>query len=245
MQNIFFSIIIPTLNEENYIENIISSLEKQTYKNFEVIIVDNGSKDRTVEIIKKIQKKSLLKIILVFCKQRGISYARNYGVKYAKGEYIVFFDADGVVSKNYLKNANNILIRNRNLKALSGIYVFWPCGNIFKFILYNSHLVIQSICQWLSKLISGRHVIIGNAMVIEKKALLKEGRLPNVIHEDMFFSLKFFETYKNRTASKICRNMIIFYSPRRFEKQGYIKTLINWLKNVKNKTNPKYYKIYR
>jgi len=246
MQNIFFSIIIPTLNEENYIENIISSLEKQTYKNFEVIIVDNGSKDRTVEIIKKIQKKSLLKIILVFCKQRGISYARNYGVKYTKGEFLVFFDTDGYVPKNWLLRANNIFLNNNNIKLLGGIVIFLSKKSIFHTITFNIHCFFGFLCVLLFHIFSGNSFHIdGHNMTIRKENFIKAGGFPNIICEDIGFTQKMLNMYKKRNSIKLTPYLLVYYSARTFEKNGYIKTLIEQLRDYKHKTNPKYYKIYR
>lgn len=93
------SVVIPTYNEEKDIGECISSLLKQSYGNMEIIIVDDGSKDRTVEIVKGFRKVKLIK-----GEHRGPGFSRNKGAKIAKGKILVFVDADMTFDKNYVKN---------------------------------------------------------------------------------------------------------------------------------------------
>lgn len=93
------SVIIPAYNEERYIEKALDSLKKQSYKNFEIIVVDDGSTDRTREIVKKFKQ-----VILINGKHAGPGASRNLGAENAKGEFLVFVDADMTFDKNYLKN---------------------------------------------------------------------------------------------------------------------------------------------
>ena len=86
-----FSIIMPVYNVEKYVEKAIRSVVNQTYKNFELIVVNDGTKDNSMEIVKKIQK--IDKRIKIYNKENGgLSSARNYGMKYATGEYVCFMD---------------------------------------------------------------------------------------------------------------------------------------------------------
>ena len=102
--NDLISIIIPLYNKETAIANTISSVLKQTYINWELIVVDDGSTDRSGEIVKSITDKR----ILYFIKENGgVSSARNYGIKKANGKWIVFLDADDY----FLPDALNILYR--------------------------------------------------------------------------------------------------------------------------------------
>lgn len=87
-----FSILIPTLNEEKYIGRLLQSLVNQTYKNFEVIIVDGKSTDRTVQIISRYKKLLDLKVIIA--PHRGASFQRNLAAKKSTTGHLVFFDAD-------------------------------------------------------------------------------------------------------------------------------------------------------
>lgn len=99
------SIIIPTYNEEKYIQKCIQSLVLQTEKNLEILIVDDGSIDDTLKTVKKIinfYKNFQIKIFQQ--KHKGPGEARNLGAKKATGKILVFADADMVFDKNFIKN---------------------------------------------------------------------------------------------------------------------------------------------
>lgn len=94
------SIIIPSYNEEKEILNCIKSLKNQTYKNFEIIVVDDGSTDKTLQILKSL-KKGEIKILQQ--SHRGPGIARNFGAKNSAGKILIFVDADMTFDKDYLK----------------------------------------------------------------------------------------------------------------------------------------------
>lgn len=105
------SIIVPCYNMEKKIKKCICSIKKQSYKNFEAILIDDGSKDKTKEIIKK-NIKNDKRFKYVYKKNGGVSSARNKGIEKAKGKYICFIDSDDYVEKNYLKELYKCLIEN-------------------------------------------------------------------------------------------------------------------------------------
>lgn len=90
------SVIIPVYNAEKYIENCLKSVINQTYKNVEIICVDDGSKDRSSEIIKNLSA-AFSKIRYIFQKNAGVSAARNNGLSVAEGDFIVFLDSDDYI----------------------------------------------------------------------------------------------------------------------------------------------------
>ena len=91
------SVIVPVYNVYDYIERCLDTLANQTLKDIEIIVVNDGSPDNSEEIIKKMMKK--YKNISYYKKENGgLSDARNYGLQYAKGEYISFIDSDDYVS---------------------------------------------------------------------------------------------------------------------------------------------------
>ncbi len=92
----FFSFIIPTLNEEKFLPRLLSSLSVQTDKGFEAIVVDGASKDATIATARAFRKK-LPRLTIVQSKKRGQSLQRNLGAARARGDYLVFVDADGLV----------------------------------------------------------------------------------------------------------------------------------------------------
>ena len=105
MKNFFFSFIIPTFNRSHLLKKTINSLLNQKYKNFEIIIIDDGSTDSTRQIINKIDN-SKIKYYFQENQERGV--ARNIGFSKSRGDYINFFDSDDIAYDNLLEVANKI-----------------------------------------------------------------------------------------------------------------------------------------
>lgn len=95
------SIIIPVYNSEKYLEECINSLLNQTYKNIEIILINDGSTDSSYEICMKYKKYDFIKIINQ--ENQGVSAARNTGLKNATGEFIMFVDCDDYVANNIVE----------------------------------------------------------------------------------------------------------------------------------------------
>ena len=96
------SVIIPIYNCEKYIKECLSSLIKQTFKNFEIICVNDGSNDDTLKILKKFEAKDE-RIIIFNQNNSGPGIARNIGMKKSKGEYLIFLDSDDIFKKTMLE----------------------------------------------------------------------------------------------------------------------------------------------
>ncbi len=100
-----FSIIVPVYNVEKYLSACLDSILKQSYENYEVIVVNDGTKDNSQDIIDEYVKKD--KRIKGFIKENGgLSDARNYGVKKAKGDYLLFIDSDDDINPLLLERLN-------------------------------------------------------------------------------------------------------------------------------------------
>ena len=107
------SVIVPAYNSEDYIKDCIESIANQTYKFFEMIIVNDGSTDNTKKIIEQYQKKyKWLKLINI--KNHGQGYARNLGLKEAMGKYVLFLDADDILSFWTLEKSYNKIISDNS-----------------------------------------------------------------------------------------------------------------------------------
>ena len=109
------SVIIPTYNAEKYINESIDSILSQTYKNFEILIIDDNSKDSTLEIIKKYQDKRI-KIIQGDCK--GLAAALNKGIREATGEYIARMDADDISLPERFEKQIKFLEKNPDISLV-------------------------------------------------------------------------------------------------------------------------------
>lgn len=110
----YFSIIMPTYNRAFCIENAINSLINQTYSNWELVIIDDGSTDNTKELIKQKYSKYIRnkKIIYKKIKHRGQCYARNIGLKTAKHTWIGYLDTDNELYPKFLKSLKNAIIKH-------------------------------------------------------------------------------------------------------------------------------------
>lgn len=100
-----YSFIVPVYNTEKYLKKCLDSLVNQTYKDFEIIVVNDGSTDKSSSIISKYQKK-YKNIIVIDKENEGLSMARNRGVQKSSGKYIIFVDSDDYVSNKLLEEVD-------------------------------------------------------------------------------------------------------------------------------------------
>lgn len=106
MQNKMVSVILPVFNAERFLPLCLDSILRQTYQEWELIAVDDGSKDRSLEILKSYEKRDD-RIHIISKKNEGVSIARNVALSQVRGEYIYFVDSDDIV----MQDALSILIR--------------------------------------------------------------------------------------------------------------------------------------
>lgn len=107
MDNIKVSIIVPVYNSAEYIGGTLDSIINQDFNGFEVIVVDDGSSDDSLEIIKEKLSKSTVSHEIIHQENQGVSSARNRGIEAAHGEYFVFVDSDDYITGNHLSQLYN------------------------------------------------------------------------------------------------------------------------------------------
>ncbi|MCX6116428.1 MAG: glycosyltransferase family A protein, partial [Proteobacteria bacterium] len=107
------SVIITTKNESKNIENCLKSIQQQTFKDFEIIVIDNNSTDDTKEISKRYTDK-------VFNLGPERSAQRNYGVSVSSGRYVLYLDADMILENNILEDCKNIVANDPHI---TGVYI--------------------------------------------------------------------------------------------------------------------------
>ncbi len=129
----FFSIIIPCYNRAPQIIHTLKSLLEQTYQDFEIVVVDDGSTDNTKNVLKSYIEKSQLKYI--YQENQGVSVARNKGSTHANGKYLIFLDSDDKVEKNWLKDFYDVIISEKSSIVYCSMKKVDKNGNI---ILVNS-----------------------------------------------------------------------------------------------------------
>ena len=131
------SVIMAVYNEENYINEAIESILKQTFTDFEFIIVNDGSTDSSKAIIKSYTDK---RIKLINQSNEGVAKARNAGVKESKGKYIAILDADDISEPNRIKRQYNFLVYNHNYIAIESNAILLDMENNF---IYRSNLPLS------------------------------------------------------------------------------------------------------
>ena len=107
MDNFDVSVIVPVYNSEEYIGTTLDSIINQDFRNFELIVIDDGSTDRSPQIINDKLSKSTIDYKIIRQENSGVSAARNCGISHATGKYLVFIDADDYVTGNHLSELYN------------------------------------------------------------------------------------------------------------------------------------------
>lgn len=132
------SIIIPVFNGEKTLIDTITSIEKQSYRNFEVIIINDGSRDKTVSVFENFAKENELENVYYFINQenKGAPTARNRGLKNARGSYLFFCDADAVLKSDALEKMLRKL--EENPSAAYAYSSFYWGKKIFKLWPFDS-----------------------------------------------------------------------------------------------------------
>lgn len=125
------SIIVPIYNVDKYLERCINSIINQTYKNIEIILVDDGSTDSCFDICK--QYSEIDSRIIIYKKENGgLSSARNYGFRKSNGKYIIYIDSDDFVSNKYVENLYNAIDTTNSEIAISSFYLVNEDGKLIE-----------------------------------------------------------------------------------------------------------------
>ena len=139
------SIIIPVFNVEEYIADCLESLINQEYDSFEILVVNDGSKDRSIHIAEQYQKRSD-KIRILHKENGGLSSARNYGLQFARGNYVWFVDSDDYIRENVLGNL---------LKKINGRDIDAVCFNAYNHFPDGSTKLVRKNLQQQDELFKG------------------------------------------------------------------------------------------
>jgi len=214
------SFIIPAFNEEQFLSTSLPSVRAQK-GNFEIIVVDNNSRDGTAEFARRHAD------LVVPCTAQGIGAARNCGADRASGEILAFVDADAALAPEWLERGLRHL-RTLTLDAVCG-WSYFSERSIPRFCLYNTYSIGFTVFI-AGRLATGRPVIAGNNLLIQKSTLLQAGGFPRLVGEDIKLS-----TMLGRQGCRIgfCSSMRIAYASRRFRRQGFFRVLRLWISTLK------------
>ena len=164
------SVIIPTYNRGNIIENSITSILNQTYKNWEVLIIDDGSTDNTKEVIDKFEDKRIKYIKIK--KNLGSPNARNIGIGKATGKFISFQDSDDIFYPNKLELQLNNMINQKSHLDFCKIKVIF--SNSLQYIVpyeyQEKNIILGNI---FSELINNGNFISTQSILVRKRIIKK------------------------------------------------------------------------
>ena len=206
------SIIIPTLNEEKYLPGLLEDLKNQSYQNYEIIVSDGSSEDKTVELA-----RSYNCLVFVATKdERHPSIQRNKGAKMAQGDIILFLDADTRLdNKDFLKKTLEDF-KKRKLVA-AGFYLKFASSKFF----YRFFTCFYNSLAFLAQRI--KPLAVGAGLMVEKELHYKiKGFDESIfIGEDQVYC----EKISKKGKFRLIKGQRIIFSDRRFEKIGPWKML--------------------
>lgn len=186
--NILVSVIVPVYNVEKYLVRCVDSILKQSYNNLQIILVDDGSNDKSALICDEYTKKDT-RILVIHKNNGGLSEARNVGIDNAKGDYICFIDSDDFVRETYVKDLLSIILE---YNADIAVCLFEK-GNSdrFKDIIDENqpNIIVLNNIEALNKLydevLNVSMIVVWNKLY--SKNLFNKIRFPiGKIHEDEF-----------------------------------------------------------
>lgn len=201
------SIVIPTFNEENYIKNVFQGLKEQKFRDFEVIVADGNSTDRTREIIRRNGGRVVVE------SKHNIGAARNVGARLARGDLIMFTNADTKVSKSLFKIYLEIF-KDKNVVAASGPLI--PLEHTTRFIRFGYRFASFYLAKFSFAL--GKPAISGSNFMVRKSAFKKCGGFDEslVTYEDLDLALRLSRLGEIRYVD----NAVVATSTRRIVKWG-------------------------
>jgi len=209
-KNGFFSIIIPTLNEEDFLPKILTDLKEQKEKNFEVIVVDAASRDKTKKRALKFSKSFRLQFCTV--KKKNVAYQRNFGASKARGEYLLFLDADARIDPVFTKKIYDHILKKKDLLFLPTLITEDKSSrNKVLFGLINYAIELSQILT--------KPIAPGGSIFIDKKLFSSLRGFKENLHMSEDHNLVQ-RARKFGIKAKILKDVEVVFSLRRAKKEG-------------------------
>ncbi len=234
-----YSLIVPAYNEEKYIANCLKSLKNQSYKDFEIIVINNNSTDKTKEIARRYTKR------IYDEKKKGYIYAMNKGAKKAKGKYMCECAADTIYPRNWLKKVDHEFKKDNSLAGVYGSFNIYDANWVINFLSGFCYDLFNYIAILL-----GMRFTVGSNFVYRRDLFLKL----NGFSKDNKHSpdLRLGKRLMKYGKIKYNRNIRASTSFRRIKKIGiipsaylFIKLYMSLIFNKNSKITQEEYESYR
>ncbi len=215
------SIIIPAYNEEKYLAETLRAVCALDYPDFEVIVVDNASTDRTSEIARQFPVK------VVREEKKGILHARERGRTEAVGEIIANIDADCRPTKAWLKNAVKHF-NDPNVVAVSGPYYYFDSPAFSRTILFGMQKYLYAISSRILQMAGKNGILIGGNTLFRRTAMEQSGGYDTSI---LFYGEDTDTAKKLSARGKIVfsPSVVMHTSARRFQSEGTLRIIGKYL----------------
>jgi glycosyltransferase involved in cell wall biosynthesis len=210
------SIVIPTLNEEKYLPKLLSDIKAQKAINYEIIISDGDSKDKTIAIAKEFGCQTIVD------KERSPARQRNNGAKIAKGDTILFLDADTELTNNFLFNSYNEF-KERSLNS-AGFYLIFNS----RFFIYRFFEFFYRSACFLGQYFFPASVGVGIMVKSDNHRKVKGFDESIFIGEDYDYIKRLSKIGRYR----MIRSTKLYFSVRRLEKEGVLRVLWKWFQGT-------------
>ncbi|OGG09057.1 hypothetical protein A2154_03425 [Candidatus Gottesmanbacteria bacterium RBG_16_43_7] len=219
-----FSIIIPTLNEEQYLPVLLKSLAVQTSQDFEVIIADGTSTDRTVEIARSFKNK-LPKLSIVISQTANLPLQRNLGAKNASGNWLVFADADGLLLPYFIERITDFV---EHSKATVFTTWFRPDSEVPGDALIT---LLANISIEMSVIIKRPHAP-GPLTIIERNAFFSVGGFDENVKYLEDYDLSYRLRKQRGIGLEVLRETLCIWSLRRLRTKGTLRYAQTYAKSA-------------
>lgn len=217
-----FSVIIPTLNEEMFLPHLLDSLAIQTERDFEVIVVNGSSKDRTVEVAKT-YKNRIPGLSVIVSPRACLPLQRNLGAASARGEWLAFIDADTVLMPYFFERVGEFLDKNKPELVTTW---FCPDSDVTGDAVIT--LIANLTIEW--SISAKRPLSPGPMTMVTRRAFDAVGGYDEThdYNEDMDFSIRL---HKIGIVVAIIKETLYIWSLRRWRQQGTLKVLQQYAKS--------------